>query len=292
MVGSRLVLMLLAVAGCAGVLDLDKYENEGAATASSGGDGAAGGGGSGAGGSVGGTGGMGGSGGAPSPSWCDDGTVVFTDEFDRAVTDGWGTPSPGALQGPPLYYFLRGSPNNAFFSVDDVAGTGRIRAVQGNVSATVDVGAHEFLEIEAEIGLSAAPAIVGFRPLASLSLRDDHEGSFYEARLTAVSGEIKLQLNEVATTADVRASATIDTTAAAGQRYHLRFRVEGFGPVDLKASAWRVGETEPTQWTIEATAKEPKTATSAGAHGGASDPPTGNIVYALFDKLQICQPAQ
>jgi hypothetical protein len=295
--------LLVPCAGCAGLLDLDAYQDgtiggsagghggaPAAATSGAGGMGTGGGdgghgGGAGVGGSgVGGGGGVaGGGGGSASPlaSWCNNGTLGFEDLFERSATDSWGTPAPG-----PGVYVLDGNANR--FSVDQVFGKGRIRSVNGNAGATVDVGAHEQLEISAEIAFSAA-APVGFRAFGSLSLRDTSVNSFYEARLT-INSTVQLQIIEVDVSGSpLGSSVAIDTAPAAGQRYQVRFRVDGIGPVALKAAAWRIEDPPPASWTIEQTATVTKSGTYAGAHGGTPDT-ASSTVYAHFDALRICRP--
>jgi hypothetical protein len=277
---------LALAAGCAAILGIENGELDTTTSDGSGGGGAEGGGGVGG---VGGVGGEAGAGGTTSafPSWCDDGVVIFEDQFERDMSMGWGVPVPGPA---PPYYTLRGG--NTLFSVDSAVGEGKIKLTQTRGRAAVDIGAHEELEIAAQVALNIAPQDANFRGFGSLALRDDDSSSFYEARLLLQPADdtIKLQLNEVSTQAVPIDTVTIDTAPAAGQHYHVRFRVEGFGPVTLMAAAWPVDASPPAEWTISGPATTVKTGTFVGPHGGSPDATPQNV-YAHFDNLMMCVPS-
>ena len=222
----------------------------------------------------------------PSASFCNASTLVFADAFKRDQVDGWGVPDPG----PPGYYVLRGG--NQRFSVDGVTEQGMITCRQQRAAAVVDVGSHERFEVAAEIALDTAPSSIDFRAFGSLALRDDGAQSFYEARLNVVpaTDAVQLQIVEVNLQGESLAASVIDPNPTAGQRYRLHFQVDGFGPVQLRAAAWRLDDQPPQYWSVVATANSVKSDTRVGAHAGTPDPTGTTSVSALFSQLSFCEP--
>ncbi len=84
-------------------------------------------------------------------------------------------------------------------------------------------------------------------------------------------GKGQLQIRSWTPRLELRFAKTIPFEWVPGQWYTMKFRSEtGAEGVTLEGKVWKRGETEPTEWTIEATDKTPNLSGSPGMFGNSS----------------------
>ncbi|MCW4385442.1 PKD domain-containing protein [Salinibacterium sp. SYSU T00001] len=167
---------------------------------------------------------------------------IAADAFERDVAGGWGDAELGGT------WTVLGSAGE--YSVSD--GTGVMSTPAGSTRRASLVGSTA-LDVDAHVALVLDTPPTGGGAYFSLLTRQSDAGD-YRARVRVLeTGQVLLQLAEGGT---VLQSMTLpDMTYAVGERIHLRLQVQGTSPTTLRASAWKEGSPEPTEWQLTATSE-------------------------------------
>ncbi|WP_046014110.1 PKD domain-containing protein [Microbacterium sp. SA39] len=164
---------------------------------------------------------------------------LATDEFNRAVTGGWGTSNLGGAWAT--------TGGNAAFSV--AAGQGVVTLAPSHTrEARLAVSATNTV---LDVTFAADVASVG--GTTSITLHGRTVGtSVYSARLRLEpAGVVRMYILRDETA--IGNSFVLPTAYVAGQVLHARLSVTGTNPTTIAAKAWVEGQTEPLAWQLQGT---------------------------------------
>ncbi|GEK78845.1 PKD domain-containing protein [Agrococcus baldri] len=171
----------------------------------------------------------------PSPG----GEVIAADDFERSVTNGWGTAGTGggwSATGGSTAYSVSGGDGIVALRAGDT----REARLNGVSTTSAEVSVRISTET-APAGGTTSATVIG-RLVGSAA---------YSARLRLEpSGALRLYLLRDQTLLD---SYQLPGAYLAGEEILLRLRVHGTAPTTLAARIWRAGTTEPSAWQVQAT---------------------------------------
>ena len=164
--------------------------------------------------------------------------LILSDDFDRTLTEGWGTPPVGGA------YALGGDTTR--FSVS--GGAGHIAAAPAR-SETAYVNSISRTATRVRVSFSSSTGYAGGIQSVTVGGRVT-AGGIYQARARIEDGLLRLYtLRDEATLA---ASTTITHTYTPGQIIWLEVEVVGVSPTTVRARMWLDGQPEPA-WQQTAT---------------------------------------
>ena len=205
---------------------------------------------------------------------------IASDNFNRSVTDGWGSAQLGGA-----YSYSQASQ----FGVNGQEGV--VALDRSGISATASLASVSALDTVADVSITVPQLPVGGNGVYSgLQLRSI-DGSYYRAQLrTDASGLVMLSLLRVnGSTANqtiLKNEVQVIPAVAAGQTFDLEFWVTGQSPVALRARAWLEGETKPG-WQLSASDSSAARLDSAGGLGVWSYLSRGSMAQSVvYDELQ------
>ncbi|WP_241977977.1 PKD domain-containing protein [Cryobacterium sp. TMS1-13-1] len=222
-----------------------------------------------------------------SPAKPPDATVLATDAFTRAVTNGLGT----ALSGGP--WTTTGSVS--MYSVD---GTGRIRLATPGTTANAFLGQVSSTASDLLFTVSVDKMPTGTGIYVSASGRNIVGVGAYRAKIVLRStGLVGLSLSRVNSAGAGEVTLQSATNApslsfAAGDQLKMRLQVTGTSPTTIRAKVWKLGATEPTTWQraiTDATASL-QTAGGVGVTVYLSSSATNAPVIGTIDDLLVVAP--
>jgi PKD repeat protein len=214
----------------------------------------------------------------------DDGDVqvLALDAFERTTSTGWGSADVGGG------WTLTGSSTS--FSVS--GGTGRVVAPSAGTGRAATLRAVSASSVDALVVAALDKAPTGSGSDLLLTGRFVSTGNEYrtQAKILA-NGTVRLSVRRILGGADT-ALAQVDVpglTYAAGDRLTIRMQVEGSGPTALRARVWRVGETEPSAWHVQASDSSSTLQVAGGVGVGTylSGSTTNAPTTATFDDLAV-----
>jgi RHS repeat-associated protein len=208
------------------------------------------------------------------------GTTHALDNFDRSVTDGWGTAGTGGSW----------SGTSAEFDVNGAVGTIALASANNKNGYLASVSAAD-QELLVKVNVNQLAA--GGDTFTWFYLRRQDASNFYELRATfEPDQELRLSFRKtVGGSASSIGSATLSgETHTTGNWYWIRARLTGTTSVNLKARLWRDGSTEPPTWALDATDAAPPAALQGAGHLGVRFQATGSGTYpvtASYDDLSL-----
>ena len=206
-------------------------------------------------------------------------TVLAADTFERTVTGGFGSTTPGGA-----WTVAGGDP---MFAVN--GGQGRMTMSAPGASRTASLGISG-LDVDSRVDLALDKSPTGGGTFFGSVLRKNGNTE-YRARLVARTTSSSLQILRV--TAGVE--ATVATVTLPGVLYtggttmHLRFRATGSGTTTLSAKAWFGSAAEPGTWQVQGTDTTAalQVAGGVGVQAYISGTATNTPVVMLVDNLSV-----
>ncbi len=174
-------------------------------------------------------------------------TFLVSDDFERAVTTGWGTaPVGGAWSG------------TTGFNVSD--GAGRMTNAAGQ-TRTTQLGGVSASSVDATLTFATDRVATGGGSHFNLLTRKTAAGDYRVKVRTSATGVVTVNIAKlVGATETLFASKTLTGyTATAGSSLTVRFQIATAGSTtQLQTKVWPAGATEPTAWTSTATDAQPE----------------------------------
>lgn len=208
------------------------------------------------------------------------GATYALDNFNRSVTDGWGTAGTGGAW----------SGTSAEFDVSGAVGTIALASANNKNGYLTSVNAAD-QELLVRVNVNQLAA--GGDTFTWFYLRRQDSSNFYELRVVLEPDqELRLAFRKtVAGSTSSIGSATLSGEPhTTGNWYWVRARLIGSTSVNLKARLWRDGSTEPPTWALDATDAAPPTALQGTGHLGIRFQATGTGSYpvtASYDDLSL-----
>ncbi|WP_230854388.1 PKD domain-containing protein, partial [Arthrobacter terrae] len=211
--------------------------------------------------------------------------VLAADTFGRTVTSGFGTADKGGA------WTVNGSAS--LFSVANGAGSMRMNTAGAGPSAFL--GAVSSASADTTVKVSLDKIATGGGTFITLVGR--HVGTVGEYRAKAwisATGAVTSYLTRDigGTTTTLQSKSVAGLRYAAGEQLQIRLQVIGTSPTVLNAKVWKVGTTEPSDWTV--TANDATDQLQAPGYIGvttyASGSATNAPIVASFDDLIIKTP--
>jgi PKD repeat protein len=208
------------------------------------------------------------------------------DSFTRTVSSGWGTADAG---GP--WTVVSGGATN--FSV--ASGAGVMRIANAGWTASAVLSGVSQTQTETQVTLAMDKLATGGGTDIEVAGRAVGTNQGYRLKLKMLStGVIRASLNSVvgSTTTVLTQLNLPGLTYAAGDKLRVRLQVDGTSPTTLRAKVWRVGDTEPTAWTLTTTdsAAALQVAGGIGLQAYASSSATNAPQTVTFDDLWVGAP--
>lgn len=164
-------------------------------------------------------------------------STIIADSMNRTVSGGWGTSNNG------VSYSVNSS---ARFAMDGSYGEVRLEPGK-NSYATAAVRQRD---VQAGVDLSFDSLPSAGSAYAHLSARQSSAGDYTASLRLQSSGMLTLELSKTVQGAKtVLGSKELAASATAGTAYHVDLLVQGTGPTELKARAYRSGTTAPS-WQL------------------------------------------
>ena len=202
-------------------------------------------------------------------------TVLARDAFSRSVTSGWGTADIGGAW----------STNSiSGFSVASDVGVANHTSPGTTRHARLPAVSTDDVTVSARISIDKP--ITGGGTFAGLIVREVGS-NFYQARVRYSSdGTLALQLLNGGST--VMASTNVaGMTFIPGDVLTVKAQAFGTSPTVIRGKVWKVGTTEPTNWTLEASSSVAglQTAGAVGQYSYVSGSITNAPVRVRYDNF-------
>ncbi|WP_372966766.1 PKD domain-containing protein [Microbacterium sp.] len=198
---------------------------------------------------------------------------LATDEFDRAVTGGWGASDLGGAWAT--------TGGNAAFSVAAGKGTISLAPSQTREGRLAVSGTSAVLDATFASDVASAGGTT------SITLHGRTVGtSVYSARVRLEpAGVVRVYILRDETA--IGNSFVLPTTYTAGQVLHARLSVTGTSPTTIAAKVWVEGQTEPANWQLQGTDSTAALQAAGGvgiktSSSSASTNPTTKISFERF----------
>ncbi|WP_255513602.1 PKD domain-containing protein [Homoserinibacter sp. GY 40078] len=206
--------------------------------------------------------------------------ALASDDFERALTGGWGDATVGGT------WDVSSSSNSA---VADGAGAlthgaGALRrAFLTSVSAT---------DVDMTVTVAADKPTTAGHIVAGAVARRVSSADYYQARVRLLTGgAVALQITR-GNTSTVLANATVTGMSyTPGDKLTIRFEVSGTSPTTLRAKVWAAGETEPSAWLLTTTDSTSalQTAGTVGVESYVSASATNAPVVVSYDDFVVVE---
>lgn len=204
--------------------------------------------------------------------------ILAADNFDRSVSNGWGTADQGGA------WTLRGTASR--FSVANGAGSISVPSAS-TLYADLNAVSSASTRVDAVFSVdklveSQYVAVVGRRVGAAN----------YIARLRiAADGSVKLFLLQDAAVSIAPAITVPGLTLVPGEKYVLSMQVTGTSPTTIQAKVWKQSSAEPAAWQSQGTNALPALQ-APGAVSVFSYLPNTTLAPATvsFDKITVTDP--
>lgn len=203
---------------------------------------------------------------------------LATDEFDRAVTGGWGTSDLGgawATTGGNPAFTIAGGQGLITLAPSQT------REARLAVSATSSVLDTTFAADVASVGGTTSITLHG-RTVGT---------SVYSARVRLEpAGVVRLYILRDETA--IGNSFVLPTSYTAGQVLHARLLVTGTSPTTIAAKVWVEGQTEPATWQLQGTDATAalQSAGGVGIKTSISSASTNAATKISFDRFAVVVP--
>jgi PKD repeat protein len=200
---------------------------------------------------------------------------LATDEFDRAVTGGWGASDLGGAWAT--------TGGNAAFTV--AAGNGTISLAPSQTRE----GRLAVSSTSAVLDATFASDIASAGGTTSITLHGRTVGtSVYSARVRLEpAGVVRLYILRDETA--IGNSFVLPTTYTAGQVLHARLSVTGTSPTTIAAKVWVEGQTEPASWQLQGTDSTAalQAAGGVGIKASSSSASTNPVTKISFERFAV-----
>lgn len=176
------------------------------------------------------------------------GFPLLVDSFNRTASNGWGTPDVG-----PAYTHNTAS---AFAVAPGSGGSITLSAASQNFYALSTLG---LADITGYCELSWSALSAGGASQAEMTVRQQSANTYYGFRVrNTTDGNIALVVrkNVSGTATTISNKTNLISGYVPGEAIYLRVNCLGFSPTTLRAKAWRAGEDEPEEWSIETSDSE------------------------------------
>ncbi len=208
------------------------------------------------------------------------GPVPFAvDEFTRSVTNGWGTADSGGT------WTVSGTAAN--YQVDGAQATMRMAAAGAGPQTFLVGPSSNNTELRAEFGLDKAVNGGGVHINANVRRMANGDVYYSKAKYNA-DGTVQLLLGQIVGGVEtVLQTKATGITVQPGDRLAVRVQAFGTAPTTLRAKLWKVGSTEPADWTasVSGTADSLQGAGTVGFKAYLSGSSTNAPILASFDHL-------
>lgn len=205
------------------------------------------------------------------------GDLIASDNFERTVSNGWGTSTLGgnwALIGASTSFSVAGGTGRI------VVGAGQTR--EGNLAINAaDVN------IAGQVSFDRLP--IGGNAFAYIVARSDASNAYRTTIRLATNGAIYAKLTKSINNAqsDVAAEVNTGVTLAAGSPLGFRLRIVGG---HLQFRVWDATGAEPSTWNREADDASISAAGSVGLRAYAATAVTNGPVQVSFDNYEVRVP--
>lgn len=170
--------------------------------------------------------------------------VVAEDDFDRSVTNGWGSAEEGGE------WSVTGG--SGAFSVEDGAGKVALTPSRSRDVKLADVDA---MSTTTEVTFSSSEAMDGGASSLSVFARTAGEHSYSGRVRFEPDGRLRLYLLRDQTGLS---SVLLPGEYVPGEQLSLKLSVQGSSPTTLALKVWRTAEAEPAGWQLETTDSTPE----------------------------------
>ncbi len=212
-------------------------------------------------------------------------TVLAADLFERLVSAGWGSADTGGAwttTGPNRRWSIAGG--RGVYTAE-AAGRGNQAFLQGISRA----------DVSGLIDVSMDKPITGTGVLWTTIARRNGNSYYQFVTRIQTGGEIRAWISRVVNGSETEITPRITVpggTFAAGDTLRVRYEVTGSGPAALRMKVWKVGTSEPADWSRETTdaTTELAGAGNVGLYTYLFGSATNAPVQTLFDNLRLVSP--
>ncbi|MFZ1286059.1 MAG: PKD domain-containing protein [Candidatus Phosphoribacter sp.] len=205
--------------------------------------------------------------------------VFATDAFERTVSGGWGTADLGGawtVSGTTSRYTVVGGQGR----VSIAAGTGALSSLTSMSSTST--------EVSAVVTSDKAPT--GGGQFVSVIGRQVSPNNDYRAKIRMAAGGVtSVWLAKTENGAETLLSSAnlAGVSYVAGDRLAVRLQVSGTSPTTMRVKVWKVGTSEPVDWTLTGTDGSPnlQSAGSIGLYSYLSGSTTNGPVIVGVDDV-------
>ncbi|WDF34269.1 PKD domain-containing protein [Arthrobacter agilis] len=212
------------------------------------------------------------------------GGVLAKDTFGRTVASGLGSAEEGGA------WTLSGSAS--LFSVANGVGSIRMASAGAGPAAHLLSVSSSNTESSVKFGLDKIGSGGGtFMYVAGRQVgADEYRGKAWVSSTGAVTLDATRVVGGTLTTLATRSVSGL--RVAAGEQLQMRLQVTGTSPTTVRAKLWKVGTTEPADWTVTATDSTPvlQAPGSVGLRMYLSGSATNAPIIASFDDFTVTTP--
>lgn len=201
------------------------------------------------------------------------------DNFTRSVTGGWGTADRGGA--------WSSSGGTVSTDYDTTGNVGRHVHTTRDVFRLSRLGSYSQADIDMTWTVTNPVVPTGDSMYTYFRGRINGAGDqYYFARLEfTTSGTASLSTRKRTPSETLLDTADTSLTHIAGQSYYVRFVLQGS---NIRAKAWRIQDTEPTQWMCESVDTDLTAAGDVGTRSYVSPTNTNTLPVVLtFDDMYI-----
>lgn len=167
--------------------------------------------------------------------------VIGQDSFGRTSGSGWGSADTGGL------YTIRYGAT----STTTVGGGVGTMSVGPGLSRGMELKDLSMQDVEASVRFAVNSAPSTGRSYVGMTVRRSQDDSYRALAWMKDDGTVALMLQRSDTT--LSTFTLPSTTWAAGDVFAVRVQATGVSPTTLKAKAWKVSGSEPSNWQISTT---------------------------------------
>ncbi len=221
--------------------------------------------------------------GAVVPSATASDAIAYDDSFERSTSSGWGSADVGGSWTSPT--------GDSDLWVSD--GRGRMELRAGAAGAARISGSGS-ADMDLTVDVSSNRTASGGGQYFSLIARGTERTGYRLTARNRDNGYVELSLRRMVNGQKTILTGTrvADLMPAAGASVRMRLVVEGSGPTTIKAKAWQVGASEPSDWLL--TAEDSSTAVPSSPGAGVisylSSSSQDDPVRFRYDNFRVTEP--
>jgi hypothetical protein len=215
-------------------------------------------------------------------------SAIAYDDFSRSGTSTWGSATVGGA------YTLWPAGSESSFSTN--GSVGQFSHLRGlNRSAILNDISVDDIDMSFKVSIDALTQDGGSAYAYGVARRNEASNSEYRAQVRIQNdGKVYMKVTRYTsnTENDVGTVASSLFTIAAGTELNVRFQVEsqGDGSVQVRMKVWRISDSEPSNWQIDANDAAANAITNAGGVGlrtFISNSATDQLYTYSFDDFMV-----